>query len=294
MPFESNFHTSTQPTSEIIITEIKAEETEHNSTIMENIINNKNNKSAAKMQAAATGEKKKNTKSKKKKSTRPKLRPVTTLPAVDEDNSSGSGLGYEDILVVPPPTPRDKLINDLHRLEKELKSLPKFTDEWFFAKEELGLVKLKLDDWDNNTPTAARMTAPIVTTNAAYQDIIKSITDKDEKESQQQSSVVSKPSKKKKKKSSSRKNRPKLKPQSVEKKEEGDEEDGLGFNDILLTKNQSKSSVADERTTLLTDQEVVAPQTQDVVQQSNVVGDWLLRGVIGTLFCFLVFKFLMP
>ncbi|KAL7490804.1 hypothetical protein ACHAWT_000340 [Skeletonema menzelii] len=262
---------------------------------MENVVNNKNNKAAAKMQAAATGEKKKSARSKKKKSTRPKLRPVATLPAVNEDNLDNSGLGYDDILVVPPPTPRDKLVSDLNRLEKELKSFPKFSDEWFQAKEELGLVKLKLDDWDNNTPTAARMTAPIVTTNAAYQDIVKSITDKEEEESQQQSSARQ-PIKKKKKKSSSRKNRPKLKPQSVEKKEEGDEEDGLGFNDILLTTNQSKSSVADERTTLLMDvggSVAVAPQTQDV-EQSNVVGDWLLRGVIGTLFCFLVFKFLMP
>lgn len=273
---------------------------------MENVINNIKNTAAAKMQQAAattTGEKKKSSRSSKKKksSTRPKLKPVATLPAVDEDTKSDySGLGYDDILVMPPPTPRDQLISDLHRLEEELKSLPKFSDEWFQVKEELGLVKLKLDDWDNNTPTAARMTNPIVTTNAAFQDIIKSITDEE--------GVVESPSanklkkKKKKKSSSSRKNRPKLTPQSVERKEDGDEEDGLGFNDILLTKNQSKSSTsaANERTTLLMDQKVddvgssvaATAESQGAVQ-SNIVGDWIVRSVIGAVFCYLVFKFLL-
>ena len=273
---------------------------------MENVINNIKKSTAAKMQqaAATTGEKKRSSRSKKKKSTRPKLKPVATLPAVDEDTKSdNSGLGYDDILVMPPPTPRDQLVSDLHRLEEELKSLPKFSDEWFQVKEELGLVKLKLDDWDNNTPTAARMTNPIVTTNAAFQDIIKSITD-EEGVVESQSSNKLKKKKKKKKSSSSRKNRPKLTPQSVERKEEGDEEDGLGFNDILLTKNQSKSSsAANERTTLLKDHTVdvdvgssvaVTAESQGVVVQSNVVGDWIVRSVIGAVFCFLVFKFLLP
>lgn len=291
----------------IMVGTLKLKRRNTNST-MENVINNIKNTAAAKMQQAAattTGEKKRSSRSSKKKksSTRPKLKPVATLPAVDEDTKSdNSGLGYDDILVMPPPTPRDQLVSDLHRLEEELKSLPKFSDEWFQVKEELGLVKLKLDDWDNNTPTAARMTNPIVTTNAAFQDIIKSITDKEgvvESQSARQSNKI----KKKKKKSSSRKNRPKLTPQSVERKEDGDEEDGLGFNDILLTKNQSKSSssAANERTTLLMDQKVddvgssvaVAAESQGVVQ-SNIVGDWIVRSVIGAAFCFLVFKFLLP
>ena len=250
--------------------------------------------------AATTGEKKRSSRSKKKKSTRPKLKPVATLPAVDEDTKSdNSGLGYDDILVMPPPTPRDQLISDLHRLEEELKSLPKFSDEWFQVKEELGLIKLKLDDWDNNTPTAARMTNPFVTTNAAFQDIIKSITDEEGVVESQ--SPANKLKKKKKKKSSSRKNRPKLTPQSVERKEDGDEEDGLGFNDILLTKNQSKSSSAANERTLLMDQKVddvgssvaVTAESQGVVQ-SKIVGDWIVRSVIGAAFCFLVFKFLLP
>jgi len=261
---------------------------------------NNNTIATANMQAggSTTGlKKKKSSKSKKKKSTRPKLRPVDThtLPSVneDDDNLERDGLGYGDILVVPPPTPRDKLFSDLHRLERDITTLPKFTDEWFGVKAELAVVQMKLDDWDNSTPTAkgGRMETPIVTTNAAYQDIIKHISNEEE---EVQQPVVNK-QKKKSKKSSRKKNRPKLTPQSVEKKEEGDEEEGLGFNDILLTKKQSNKApvvVVDEQTTLLVDgggSTVEAPQPQ-----SNVVGDWLLRGVIGTLFCFVVFKFLLP
>ena len=37
----------------------------------------------------------------------------------------------------------------------------------------------------------------------------------------------------------------------------------------------------------------VAAESQGVVQ-SNVVGDWIVRSVIGAAFCFLVFKFLLP
>jgi len=202
-------------------------------------------------------------------------------------------------MVVPPPTPRDKLFSDLHRLEQDITTLPKFSDEWFGVKAELAVVQMKLDDWDNSTPTAkgGRMETPVVTTNAAYQDIIKHISNEEESQQQQQPSSEWQPvnKKKKNKKSSRKKIRPKLTPQSVEKKEEGDEEDGLGFNDILLTKKQSNKApvvVVDEHTTLLVDgggSTVVAPQPQ-----SNAVGDWLLRGVIGTMFCILVFKFLLP
>eukprot|EP00985_Skeletonema_marinoi_P004662 scaffold2024_cov123-Skeletonema_marinoi.AAC.3 len=273
-----------------------------NPNTMENVVNN-NAIATANMQAAGgtTGLKnKKTSKSKKKKSTRPKLRPVLTLPAVDDDNLERDGLGYGDIMVVPPPTPRDKLFSDLHRLEQDITTLPKFSDEWFGVKAELAVVQMKLDDWDNSTPTAkgGRVEAPVVTTNAAYQDIIKHISNEEESQQQQQqpSSEWQPVNKKKKnKKSSRKKNRPKLTPQSVEKKEEGDEEDGLGFNDILLTKKQSNKApvvVVDEHTTLLVDgggSTVVAPQPQ-----FNAVGDWLLRGVIGTLFCFVVFKFLLP
>lgn len=267
---------------------------------MENVINNK-----VTMQAAA-GEKKKNERSKKKKkSTRPKLRPVETLPSVDEDNLE-SGLGYGDIMVVPPPTPRDKLLSDLHRHEKELNSIPKFTDAWFELKQEVALVQMKLDEWDNSTPTAARMDTPIVTTSAAYQDIVKSITFKEGVSQQQQSEAakseetVQPPNNDnnntKKKKKSSRKNRPKLKPQSVvEKNEEGDEEDGLGFNDFVLTKtNKPQAANVDECTSLLAmDQVVKTEVTPQEVVQSNVVGDWLVRGVIGTLFCVAAYKFVL-
>lgn len=249
---------------------------------------------------AAVGERKNNERSKKKKkSTRPKLRPVETPPSVDEDNLE-SGLGYGDIMVVPPPTPRDKLLSDLHRYEKELNSIPKFTDQWFELKQEVALLQMKLDEWDKSTPTAARMDTPIVTTSAAYQDIVKSIAFKEgvsQPEAKSEETVQSSSNTtKKKKKSSSRKNRPKLKPQSVEKKEEeGDEEDGLGFNDFVLTKtNKPQAAIVDERTSLLVMDQVVNSEvvSQDAVQ-SNVIGDWVLRGVIGTLFCVAVYKFLL-
>lgn len=50
--------------------------------------------------------------------------------------------------------------------------------------------------------------------------------------------------------------------------------------------------------TLLLDQgdvsgSTVTPPPQEVAP-SKVVGEWLLRGVIGILLCFLVFKFLLP
>lgn len=276
--------------------------TRNNTTkIMENI-RVSNNNVAANMQAAA-GEKKKKRRSKKQKSTRPKLKPVDTLPAVDEEDLESGGLGYGDIMVVPPPTPRDKLQSDLHRLEKDINALPKFTPEWFKVKADLALVQIKLDEFDNNTPTAAKMATPVLTNNTAYQDFINFIGS--EEESKQQSTSSSKKEdqqqplqqiQNKKKRSSSRKIRPKLKPQSIEKEEEGDEEDGLGFNDILLRKKEYKPSVVDEQTLLL-DQvaDATAQDCQEVVSESNVEG-WLLRGVIviGTLFCVLAFKFLLP
>eukprot|EP00984_Skeletonema_dohrnii_P006624 scaffold2365_cov77-Skeletonema_dohrnii-CCMP3373.AAC.27 len=266
----------------------EAREQPHQRRTMENVVNSNTIATANTQAGGTTGlKKKKSSKSKKKKSsTRPKLRP-TALPSVDEDNLERDGLGYGDILVVPPPTPRDKLFSDLHRLEQDITTLPKFSDEWFGVKAELAVVQMKLDDWDNSTPTAkGRVEAPVVTTNAAYQDIIKHISNEEE----EVQPVVNK--QKKNKKSSRKKIRPKLTPQSVEKREEGDEEEGLGFNDILLTKKHSNKApvvVVDEQTTLLVDDgggsTVVAPQPQ-----SNVVGDWLIRGVIGTLFCFVMFK----
>ena len=260
---------------------------------MENNVANVNNMDAVDMQADASELKMSpKSKKKKKKSTRPKLRP---LPAVDEDNLE-SGLGYGDIVVVPPPTPRDKLSSDLQRLEENVDTLPKFTPEWFKAKEDLALVRMKLDDWDNSTPTAAKMETPILTTNAAYQDIVKSISKEEEERMSISKGDEGQPSKqiekKKKKKKSSRKNRPKLKPQSVEKKEEVDKEDGLGFNDILLTKGLNKPAVVSEHTTLL-DQVDVRLMT-DAAQSKSNVGVWLLRSVIFSLLCYLSFKYFLP
>jgi phosphoglycerate-specific signal transduction histidine kinase len=266
---------------------------------MENITTNKNNVAAGNMHTAA-GVKKKNRKSKKKTKTRPKLKPVAvnTLPAVNEDDDLENGLGYGDIMVVPPPTPRDKLQSDLRRLEEQLGSLPKFTPTWFEVKANLTLVQMKLDEWDKDTPTAAKMETPVVTTEAAYQEFLQFVTNEEDSKSaaKGEGQPLQQKDQSKKKKKSSRKIRPKLKPQSVVEKEDGDEEDGLGFNDILLTKRQnSKTLVVDEHTTLL-DQVAVAnaEECQVEVRRSSNVGEWLIRGVICTILLVLAFKYLLP
>jgi len=294
---------------------------------MENITNN--NAAAGNMQAADAEAKKKNRRSKKKKTTtRPKLKPVAVSLRAEfgEDDDLESGLGYGDIMVVPPPTPRDKLQSDLHRLTEEINTHSKFTPEWFQVKAELAVVQVKLDEWNENTPTAAKNNQmdnkPVVTTNAAYQDFLKFISNEEESKllttstsksgegigGQQPLQQQKDPTKKKKKKKSSSRSkiRPKLTPQSVvekEEEEEGDEEDGLGFNDILLKKkkqdnnNNNKPIVVvdvDEHTLLL-DQVAAAnvQECQEVVCRSNNVGEWIVGGVIGTLLFVLAFKFLL-
>ena len=238
---------------------------------------------------ATTGEKLKKKRSrKKKKATRPKLKPLS-LPLVKEEADLENGFGYED--VVPAPlTPRDKLQSDLERLEGEINQLPKFSPKWFKVKTDLAVVQIKLDEWENNTPTAATVSS----SEGKWQSPSKI-------EEQPLQQIHSNNNKLRRKRG---KNRPRLRPQSIVEQEEAEDEEGLsslGYNDILLTKKQLKPPVIDEHTFLLDQVNVcdggskaASRDYQDVACRFSDVGDLMLRVFIGILFCVIVFKILLP